>query len=41
MEYLVLQNTRLNLVMKMADVIVQGLSKVAKECWQEKARGCL
>ncbi len=41
MEYLVLQNTRLNLVMKMADVIVKGLSKVALECWQKKARSCL
>ncbi|WP_449241622.1 spore protease YyaC [Desulfoscipio gibsoniae] len=35
MEYLVLQNTRLNLVMKMADIIVGGLSKVALEYWQE------
>jgi len=31
MEYLVLQNTRLNLVMKMANTIVGGLCKVAKE----------
>lgn len=37
MEYLVLQNTRLNLVMKMADVIVNGLAKVAKEYEQKKA----
>ncbi|AGL03972.1 spore protease YyaC [Desulfoscipio gibsoniae] len=40
MEYLVLQNTRLNLVMKMADIIVQGLSKVAINSRQEKARSC-
>lgn len=38
MEYLVLQNTRLNLVMKMAGVIAGGLSKVAGEMWCEKAR---
>ncbi len=31
MEYLVLQNTRLNLVMKLADVIVKGLGKAAAE----------
>ncbi|MDD2444153.1 MAG: spore protease YyaC [Desulfotomaculaceae bacterium] len=31
MEYLVLQNTRLNLVMKLADVIVMGLNKAATE----------
>jgi len=31
MEYLVLQNTRLNLVMRLADVIVKGLTKAAAE----------
>lgn len=31
MEYLVLQNTRLNIVMKLADVIVSGLSKAVSE----------
>ncbi len=41
MEYLVLQNTRLNLVMKMADIIVEGLSKAAIEYYQEEARSCL
>ncbi|KAF1085917.1 hypothetical protein SPSYN_00652 [Sporotomaculum syntrophicum] len=41
MEYLVLQNTRLNLVMKMADIIVKGLAKVAQECEQQRARSCL
>jgi len=40
MEYLVLQNTRLNLVMKMADVIVTGLAKVALECRHRKAQSC-
>jgi putative sporulation protein YyaC len=38
MEYLVLQNTRLNLVMKMANAIVGGLLKVANEIRHEKAR---
>lgn len=37
MEYLVLQNTRLNLVMKMADVIVEGLLKTAWELKKEQA----
>jgi len=31
MEYMVLQNTRLNIVMRLADVIVSGLNKVAAE----------
>lgn len=31
MEYIVLQNTRLNIVMRLADVIVSGLSKVIAE----------
>ena len=31
MEYMVLQNTRLNLVMRLADVIVSGLSKTISE----------
>lgn len=31
MEYMVLQNTRLNIVMRLADVIVSGLSKAASE----------
>lgn len=38
MEYLVLQNTRLNLVMKMTNAIVSGLSKVANEFKQKKAQ---
>ena len=40
MEYMVLQNTRLNLVMKLADVIVRGLNKTALEfSCQQSARG--
>lgn len=39
MEYLVLQNTRLNLVMRLADVIVEGLNKAiteyTKQCIRE------
>ena len=31
MEYMVLQNTRLNIVMRLADVIVSGLSKAVSE----------
>jgi len=38
MEYLVLQNTRLSLVMKMANVMVKGLVCLARVCKQEKAR---
>lgn len=40
MEYLVLQNTRLNLVMKMADAIASGLSKVAVEYSKGKVWSC-
>lgn len=40
MEYLVLQNTRLNLVMKMTQVLVQGLYKTATEYGKQKARSC-
>ncbi|MFA7467322.1 MAG: spore protease YyaC [Desulfotomaculaceae bacterium] len=40
MEYLVLQNTRLNLVMKMSQVLVQGLYKTAVEYGKPKARSC-
>ncbi|NPV74607.1 MAG: spore protease YyaC [Pelotomaculum sp.] len=39
MEYLVLQNTRLNLVMKIADVIAEGLKKAAQEFSKLNARG--
>lgn len=40
MEYFVLQNTRLNLVMRIADVIVDGLNKTALEySEQSKTRG--
>jgi len=40
MEYLVLQNTRLNLVMNMSQVLVQGLYKTATEYVKQKARSC-
>lgn len=41
MEYIVLQNTRLNLVMRLADVIANGLSKVISEfSHPQSARGC-
>lgn len=36
MEYLVLQNTRLNLVMKMSYTLVQGLLKTALDCKHKK-----
>lgn len=40
MEYMVLQNTRLNIVMRLADVIVSGLSKVIAEFSRpQSARG--
>lgn len=38
MEYMVLQNTRLNLVMKMANAIADGIAWVDKKMQQEKAR---
>jgi len=38
MEYMILQNTRLNLVMRLADVIVGGLNKAICEFTQESAR---
>lgn len=38
MEYMVLQNTRLNLVMKMANAIVGGLIRVDQEMRLKKAR---
>ena len=38
MEYMVLQNTRLNLVMRLADVIVSGLSKTISEFRKQNAR---
>ncbi|MDD4237748.1 MAG: spore protease YyaC [Desulfotomaculaceae bacterium] len=37
MEYMILQNTRLNLVMRLADVIVGGLNKAIREFAQESA----
>lgn len=37
MEYMILQNTRLNLVMRLADVIVGGLSRAIREFTQENA----
>ncbi|MDD4334020.1 MAG: spore protease YyaC [Desulfotomaculaceae bacterium] len=41
MEYMVLQNTRLNIVMRLADVIAKGLSKVIAEYSRpQSARGC-
>jgi putative sporulation protein YyaC len=36
MEYLVLQNTRLNLVMRMADLIVEGLTNTIGSCTREE-----
>ena len=36
MEYLVLQNTRLNLVMSMADLIVQGIMQAINHCSGEE-----
>lgn len=39
MEYLVLQNTRLNLVMRLADIIVGGLGKTIAELTKQSARG--
>jgi putative sporulation protein YyaC len=39
MEYLVLQNTRLNLVMRLADTIVGGLGKTIAEFTKLSARG--
>lgn len=38
MEYLVLQNTRLNMVMRLADVIVGGLNKAIAEFMKQRAR---
>lgn len=38
MEYMVLQNTRLNLVMRLADVIVSGLNKTISEFRKQSAR---
>ena len=40
MEYLVLQNTRLNLVMKMSQLLVQGLCKTAAEYGKQRASSC-
>lgn len=41
MEYIVLQNTRLNVVMRLADVIANGLGKVITEFSRpQSARGC-
>ncbi len=40
MEYLVLQNTRLNLVMTMSRVLVQGLCKTATEYGKQKVLSC-
>lgn len=37
LEFLVLQNTRLNIVMKMADLIVEGLLKMIEETAREAA----
>ncbi len=39
MEYIVLQNTRLNLVMKMADIITKGLLQTTWELKQKQAPG--
>jgi len=39
MEYLLLQNTRLNLVTRLADVIVSGLTKTITEFHKQSARG--
>ncbi|OAT79473.1 spore protease YyaC [Desulfotomaculum copahuensis] len=37
MEYMVLQNTRLNLVMRMADTIVEGLMRTVEQMDRQKA----
>lgn len=39
LEYVVLQNTRLSTVMRMAGVIVEGLKRVAHDVAKQKARG--
>ncbi|MBC7106522.1 MAG: spore protease YyaC [Firmicutes bacterium] len=39
MEYVILQNTRLNLVMRMADVIVEGLAAAARSLTNSKTQG--
>ena len=39
MEYLVLQNTRLNIVMKMANLVVEGLKSAALNYQQAKSQG--
>lgn len=39
MEYLVLQNTRLNIVMRMADLIVDGLQRTISEYCHKETRG--
>jgi putative sporulation protein YyaC len=39
MEYVVLQNTRLNLVMRMADVIVEGLAMAVRCLSSSKTQG--
>lgn len=39
MEYLVLQNTRLNLVMRIADIITDGLSAAISDYQKQTARG--
>jgi len=39
MEYLVLQNTRLNIVMKMANLVVEGLKLAASNFQQKESQG--
>jgi len=39
LEYMVLQNTRLNTVMKMAELIVEGLQKTLTQSGQQETRG--
>ncbi len=39
LEYMVLQNTRLNIVMKMAELIVEGLQKTLTQSGQQETRG--
>ncbi|WP_104371041.1 spore protease YyaC [Desulfocucumis palustris] len=39
LEYMVLQNTRLNIVMKMADLIVEGLLRTVSQYSQLETRG--
>ncbi|MGQ9497015.1 MAG: spore protease YyaC [Desulfotomaculales bacterium] len=39
LEYVVLQNTRLSMVMRMAGVIVEGLKRAARETVKHQARG--